>query len=168
MFPFTLRDTLLRAAERELYLIGWSGQILEEMRRNLVSTGHASEEKSHSLVACMRDAFPEAEIIGHEFLISSMMNDEGDRHVVAAAVKAGAQLVVTSNIKHFRSLPHGIAVKTPDAFLLDLYDLAPEMMAQAIIAQAAALKKPPRTMDDVLRALEKVAPKFIEAIRAEL
>ena len=32
LFPFTLRDTLLRAAERELYLIGWSGQILEEMR----------------------------------------------------------------------------------------------------------------------------------------
>ena len=168
LFPFTLRDTLLRAAERELYLIGWSRQILEEMRRNLVSTGHTTEEKSHTLVSHMRAAFPEAEITGYEFLIPTMPNDERDRHIAAAAVKSGAQLIVTSNMKHFRTLPEGVEAKTPGDFLLDLQDLAPGMMAQAIIAQAAALKRPPRTVEDVLRALEKFAPEFVKLVRSDL
>jgi predicted nucleic acid-binding protein len=47
-------------------------------------------------------------VTGHEPLIAAMKNDEKDRHVVAAAVKAGAQVIVTSNLKHFRELPEGI------------------------------------------------------------
>ncbi len=51
----------------------------------------------------MRDAFPEALVTGHEWLIDSMPNDPKDRHVVAAAVKAGAQVIVTINLKDSRA-----------------------------------------------------------------
>jgi hypothetical protein len=164
LFPFTLRDTLLRAAEQELYLPGWSRQILEEMRRNLVKTEHTTEEKSHRLVAQMMRAFPEAEITGYEYLVSSMPNEPKDRHVAAAAVRAGSQLIVTDNLRDFQTLPEGMEAKSPDNFLCDLLDLSRDQMVQAIIDQAAALKKPPRTVDDILRGLQNSAPTFVRSI----
>lgn len=46
LFPFSLRDTLLRAAAAGFYQVRWSSQILDEMTRNLVSTGAMPEENS--------------------------------------------------------------------------------------------------------------------------
>ncbi len=56
LFPFTLRDTILRAAARGYFQIYWSEQILEEARRNLVATGSTSEEQAERLMATMRRA----------------------------------------------------------------------------------------------------------------
>jgi PIN domain len=39
LYPFSLRDTLLRLAERELYVLAWSERILDEVSRNLVDDG---------------------------------------------------------------------------------------------------------------------------------
>ena len=84
LFPFTLRDTLLRAAALHFYQVRWTAQILEEMTRNLVSTGTLSRDKADRLRAVMERAFPEAEVTGYESLIASMPNDEKDRHILAA------------------------------------------------------------------------------------
>ncbi|WP_394844240.1 PIN domain-containing protein [Pendulispora brunnea] len=78
LFPSTLRDTLLRAAEAGVYQLYWSATILEEMRRNLVSTGRVAEEKAQRLVTVMCEAFPEAMVVGHEPLIDRMPNDPKD------------------------------------------------------------------------------------------
>jgi len=51
LFPFTLRDTLLRAAAEGFYQVRWSAQILDEMTRNLVASGTIPEEKAHRLRA---------------------------------------------------------------------------------------------------------------------
>lgn len=168
LFPFTVRDTLLRAAEQELYLLGWSKDILEEVRRNLVATGHTTEDKSRSLVEAMRRAFPEAEITGYESLIPCMTNDLKDRHVTAAASRVGAQLIVTDNIRDFKDLPDGLEAKTADDFLCDLYHLSPNSMVRVVIAQSAALKKPPRSVDDILRGLGKRVPRFVECVRPNI
>lgn len=170
LFPNTLRDTLLRAAAAGLYQLYWSAQILEEARRNLVLKGHMNEAQSRRLVDFMQRAFPEALISGHEALIPSMRNDEGDRHVVAAAVLAGAQVIITSNLKHFRreDLPPTVVAKSPDDFLLDLLDLAPEQMLQLLRDQAAALKNPPISLERMLGGLAKSAPRFVELVRSAL
>jgi len=97
LYPFTLRDTLLRAASRGLFQAYWSEQILEEARRNLVSTATITSEQAERLLATMRRAFPESTVRGHETLIAAMQNEEKDRHVAAAAVKVGAQVIVTLN-----------------------------------------------------------------------
>jgi len=44
-------------------------------------------------------SFPEAFVTDHHLLIPSMTNQEKDCHVLAAAVKAGAQVIVTTNLK---------------------------------------------------------------------
>lgn len=66
----------------------------------------------------------EAEI---ERLEPVMINDPGDRHVLACAVGADSELIVTSNLAHFSSEacePVGVEARHPDDFLLDLLDLA--------------------------------------------
>lgn len=57
LYPLPLRDTLLRIAETELYDAYWSGRILDEVVRNLVADGRASEEQARQLTDAMAAAF---------------------------------------------------------------------------------------------------------------
>lgn len=111
LYPFTVRDVLLQAAAQGFYQVYWSEMILDEALRNLISDGRMTEDDAAKLVAVMARAFPEAQVTDHEALIPSMRNDEKDRHVAAAAVKAGAQVIVTSNTRDFHDLPSGIDVQ---------------------------------------------------------
>jgi hypothetical protein len=97
-----------------------------------------------------------------------MPNDEKDRHVAAAAVVAGAQVIVTSNLRDFRKLPDGIEAQAPDEFLLDLFDLDSQGMVGLLEKQAGALKNPPKTFAQLLEGLSKTVPGFVRAVRAFL
>jgi len=165
LFPFTLRDTLLRAAAAGFYQVRWSEQILDEMTRNLVSTGTTPQPKSDRLRAIMTRAFPDAAVAGYEPLVASMTNHAKDRHVVAAAVKAGAQVVVTSNLKDFVELPPGVEAQSPDEFLGNLFDLDPDRFVRILREQAADLINPPMTFDELLDRLARVTPEMIAAVR---
>ncbi len=94
-----------------------------------------------------------------------MPNEEKDRHVAAVAVKAGAQVVVTSNLKDFHPMPDGVEAQSPDDFLLDLFDLAPQEMVELLRRQAAALKRPAVTLHELLTGLGKTVPRFEDAVR---
>lgn len=165
LFPFTVRDTLLRAAALGMFQVYWSEEILDEATRNLIAAERMNDEQAAHLMAAMRNAFPEALVRGHEELIPSMPNDEKDRHVAAAAVKAGAQVIVTSNLKDFHPMPGGVEALSPDDFLLDLFDLASGAMVELLKDQAAALKSPPVTFDELLIGLGKTVPRFEAAVR---
>jgi hypothetical protein len=67
-FPFTLRDTLLRAAAAGFYQVRWSSQILDEMTRNLIAKGTMPEASARRLRTVMEREFPEAEVKGYEHL----------------------------------------------------------------------------------------------------
>lgn len=164
LYPFSLRDTLLRAAAEGLYQPYWSQQILDEVERNLVGKGTISREQAMRLRIAMTSAFPEAMVSGHEALISVMSNHDEDKHVAAAALRAGAQVIVTSNLRDFRVLPEGIEAQSPDEFLCNLFDLDPQGMVELIESQAAALRAPPRSCDAVLRALAKTIPGFAKSV----
>jgi hypothetical protein len=168
LFPLTLRDTVLRAAAAGLYQLRWSGDILDEMERNLVSTGTMPADKAARLRAMMERYFPEAEVTGYGPLIAAMRNDAKDRHVVAAAVKAGAQVLVTANIKDFAPLPDGVEAQSPDEFLCNLFDLDPEGFVEMLREQAADLVKPPVSFDELLRRLDRAVPDLVAAVRDRL
>lgn len=165
LFPFTLRDTLLRAAAAGYYQLRWSAQILDEMTRNLIATAHVSEEKAIKLRAVMERAFPDAEVTGYEHLIAAMTNDQKDRHVVAAAVKAGAQVITTANLRHFKNLPEGIEAQSPDEFLCNLLDLDREGIVTLLHEQAADLVKPAMTVNELLDRLARLVPDFASIAR---
>jgi len=168
LFPASLRDTLLRAAEHDLYQPRWSRDILEELRRSLVEHGKSDSIHAQRLIDTLREAFDDAEVWGYEHLIKDMPNHPLDRHVLAAAVASQADAIVTLNVKDFpaesaRSL--GLQVQTPDVFLMRLFDEAPRIMEQITEEQAAFLRNPPMTIDDVLDNIEPFAPSFVRAVR---
>ena len=165
LFPFTLRDTLLRAAAAGYYQMRWSSRILDEVTRNLVSTGTMPEDRANRLRSIMEREFPEAEVAGDEHLIDAMPNDPKDRHVAAAAVKAGAQVITTANLKDFAALPDGVEAQSPDEFLCNLFDLDPNGFEELLRDQAADLVKRPMTFEELLDRLAKVVPEFVRAVR---
>jgi hypothetical protein len=159
---------MLRAAAADIYQLRWSKEILDEMERNLVSTGIVPTDKAARLRATMERFFPEAMVTGYEPLIDAMQNDAKDRHVVAAAVKTGAQVIITANLRDFTPLPDGIEAQSPDEFLCNLFDLDPEGFVDMLREQAADLQKPPVTFEELLDRLARSVPDLIAAVREYL
>ena len=159
LYPFSLRDTLLRLAERELYVLAWSERILDEVSRNLVEDGRADEVTAARLQAAMRSAFPEALIDARAIAATepAMTNDPGDRHVLATAVVAGAEGIVTFNARHLPAAalaPFGKQQVDPDDFLCTLLDLDGPSVADTILEQAADLRRPPLSAAQLLDLLQ--------------
>lgn len=122
----------------------------------------------------VRKAFQDAFVDGYHPLIPSMPVDidPKDRHVAAMAVRAGAQVLVTYNAKHFPAAqlaPYGVNVQKPDDFLHDLYLRTPLAMVEVIRTQSSLLENPPKTPDEILKDLEKVhIRRFAHAIRSHI
>lgn len=170
LFPASLRDTLLRAADIDLYRMKFTDEILEETRRNLVKNGMRID-KAQRLIVAISEYYDDAFVTHHKALIASMPNDKKDRHVLAAAVACKAQVIVTQNLKDFpESLlaPFEIEAQSPDRFLISLFLLAPEKMIELLIEQAASLRDPPMTVYEVLDALSLHVPLFASLVRKEL
>lgn len=169
-------DTMLRAAEMGLYRAQWSPEILGETQRTMVRlltrAGKTNPERgAERLVAELRGNFPDALITGYEALIPAMQNDEGDRHVLAAAVTGHSQAIVTWNTRHFPASAldaYRIEVLTPDQFLADLFDLAPDLLCEILRAQAEFLTRPPQPFEELLDNLGRIVPVFIAAVRVQL
>jgi predicted nucleic acid-binding protein len=171
LYPLPLRDTLLRAAQQNLYAVRWSQRILDEVARNLVEDRRATPEQARNLIDAMERAFEDAEV--PEAAIASlepaMTNEPADRHVLAAAVASDADAIVTSNLRHFPASacgPFGIQVAHPDAFLCELHERVPAKIRVALAEQAAALSRPPFTVTELLDLLAATVPEFVSQVRA--
>jgi predicted nucleic acid-binding protein len=103
LYPYSLRDTLLRLAEAEFFDLYWSDEILAETRRCLVDIHSAPDDQADKIIGAMKGAFDGAIVPAEriEQLIPAMTSDEKDRHVLAAAQAIGAEQIVTFNLKHF-------------------------------------------------------------------
>jgi polyhydroxyalkanoate synthesis regulator phasin len=164
-----LVDTLLRTAEKGLYRPHLSQEILEGATRNLVKRGRMTSEKAKHYQKSMLSTFPEALVEVPAGLQAMMTNHQGDRHVLAAAVVAKVDVIVTSNLKHFPqgSLePWNLEAQHPDAFLNTLCDLhGDEILYSVIQEQAGILGKPPQTVLDLLGRFECEQPQFANRMR---
>lgn len=159
------------AASAGLYCPYWSQEILNGAIRNLIGQKRMTPEKADYLETKIKQAFPEAMVMVPDRLIAQMTNHPGDRHVLATAVVAKAELIVTENIKHFpnRALESWqVKAISADSFLCDLYTLEPNRLIQVIQRQANGLKKPPMTVEDLLNLLEREVPEFVEKVSPDL
>lgn len=173
LVPITLADTLLSVAENELYQPLWSERILDETSRTLKRL-HPTRNalRFEARITTMRQAFPEALVHGWEDLESGIAErwpDPNDAHVVAAAIRGRAELIVTFNLKDFPQdllLKYGLHAVSPDDFLLDLLDLNQESVLEAIRTQAQRTNNPALELFKVLESLSKYVPKFHDAVLA--
>lgn len=155
-----------------MFRLHWSEAILSEVTRNLVVDEMTTEAGAQRLAETFRNVLADAQVSGFEHLIDGMTNDPKDRHVVATAVQAGAQLIVTENLAHFppHALEcHGITACSTDTFLVDLYDRHGDLMAEIVIVQASVLRNPPLTVAQVLDNLTRDgASVFAGRVRTQL
>jgi hypothetical protein len=96
-------------------------------------------------------------------LVEGMTNPVKDRHVLAAAVAARAEAIVTLNLRDFPRhavRPWGIEILPPDVFLNQLFDGAKALILQILSDQAASLTRRPMTVIGVIRKLALQCPSF--------
>ena len=158
LHPAPLRDLLIRIAHTGVAHARWSEQILDECFRGILA--RRPDLKPEALARTrelMNDAVSDCLVEGFENLIDGLsLPDLDDRHVLAAAIRAGAQVIVTTNLQDFPAnalAPYHLEAKHPDDFVVETIDRAPALVAQILTEQAAALKNPPQTVLDLLRTL---------------
>jgi len=121
-------------------------------------------EQADRRVAMMREAFgAEALIDGFDDLIDQMRCDPKDRHVLAAAVRGGADTVVTFNLKDFpdeAGAPYGIGTCHPDSFLVQLLGEHTDTVVATLERETSAFQNPPVTVAQFLATLTATAPIF--------
>jgi predicted nucleic acid-binding protein len=161
----SVTDLLLRLAETpRLYLPYWSEQILEETTRTLIEKLGWPQELARYREEQMRDHFPEAIIRFPKSLLSVLTNDEKDRHVLAAAIRAKVEVIVTFNLRHFgpeHLKPWEISASSPDQFLMSLMGLQPMLVFTRITEIGQARKI---VIREVLMSLRRSVPRFAEIV----
>ncbi|WP_420125605.1 PIN domain-containing protein [Longimicrobium sp.] len=164
LYPASLRDFLVRIARSGLVGARWSDRIHDEWIRNLlVNRPDLTAEQLERTRRLMDAAVPSAVVEGFERHVASLdLPDPDDRHVLAAAIEAKAHVIVTFNIKDFppRAVArHGIQIRDPDAFVVELLARDSEALYAAVRAHRSALRKPPLTVDEYLEQLDRTGLK---------
>jgi len=160
LYPAPIRDALLGLASRSFYRPMWTSQIHDEWIRNLLKNrGDLTEAQLHRTRDQMDRIFEEALITDYECLIDAIkLPDLGDRHVVAAAIRGGADAIVTFNTKDFPEETldtHNIEVIHPDDFIRYQFDLDPSRFLKSIRDQRSRLKAPPYSQDEMISIFEE-------------
>ena len=158
IYPIEIRDLLFWFAHYELYTPKWSINIFDEWKGVMARKG-LSEQEILKRVGRANKAFPDAMVTNYEALIESLkLPDLKDRHVLAAAIKANANVIVTNNLKDFPPEvlePHGMFAKSADDFLTDIIDLNHEKAIEAFRKLVLNRRNPDLDEYQVLDALRK-------------
>ena len=160
LYPAPLRDLLMRAALTDLFRARWTDQIHEEWMRNVLKDRpDLKREQLQRTRELMNAHVRDSLVTGYEALVDGLeLPDPDDRHVLAAAIRTRASVIVTFNLKDFPNEvlePFGIEAQHPDEFLTHVLDLAPGGVCAAVKHQRAALKNPPKSVEELLTTLEQ-------------
>jgi hypothetical protein len=138
----------------------WTDNIHEEWMRNVLADRpdltRAQLERTRDL---MNVHVPESLVQDFEALIPTLtLPDTDDRHVLAAAIRAGATAIVTFNLSDFRDAflqPYGIIAKHPDVFTCEVWDSDSEVVREALRQHRQSLRRPPKTAEEYIATLER-------------
>jgi hypothetical protein len=161
LFPPPLRDLLVRLGLTGIFQAKWTGQILDECFRSIsAQRPDLSPEQLARSRKLLEGALPDCQVRGHDSLIEGLtgLPDPDDRHVLAAAIRCGAQVIVTFNLRDFPSrvlARYDLEAQHPDEFVLNLLDLDGPAVVRVVEEQAAALKNPRRTPAELLGVLRQ-------------
>lgn len=163
--PALTRNLLLSLAEADFYRARWSHRILDETQgavERILTDRNVGDAAARALRArsAMERAFDEACVEGYEDLEATVpeLPDEGDAHVIAAALQAGAAVIVTNNLRDFpgQALARlNLEVRDADTFLADTIDLDAARAIPAVRKMRLRLQRPEKTPEVLLLDMER-------------
>ena len=159
------RSLILALAEAEIFCIRWSDEILDETEKAIIiilsKKGHddAAERAAQSR-SRMEQAFAEATVVNYADHGKEIrkLPDEGDRHIIAAAIKSEAGIIVTENLKDFPRkvlAKYDIEAKSSDEFIANTITLSPSAAIAAIARMHHRQDWPEMTLDKLVLEMEK-------------
>jgi predicted nucleic acid-binding protein len=171
LYSYPLTSVLLELAEARLYRPIWSADIHTEWIRAVAAKRPGIERaKLERRRVAMDEALPDACVGGYQRLIPAIdLPDPDDRHVVAAAIRAKAQIIVTFNEKDFpaeKLIEFDLSTQHPDTFLRHLIDLAPNIVRTRLGEMVAKYANPAMTIEEYVSVLERQSlPETAAALR---
>ena len=132
LYPFHLRNLLVQLGADSVIAPRWTARINAEWIGNLVAAGRAPKDRLLRTLDLMNRALPAAEVHGWEARMEGLtLPNPDDRHMLAAALAAGAETILTMNLRDFPAAalaPRGVAAVHPDDFLCGLHEADPELL----------------------------------------
>jgi len=172
IYPTVLREVLVGVAAKGMYEPFWSERILREWVLATAKLGPLVQLQAEGEALRMRAGFPRAMMREQPDIEARLLlPDPGDVHVLAVAVAAHADCIVTFNAKDFPRhvlAEEGIARRDPDGLLWQLWSDQPDVVGGVVAAVHAEAE---RLAGQVvpLKALLKRAqlPKLAKAVLAQ-
>lgn len=154
------RDILIQMATLDLFRAKWTQQIQDEWASNLIkNSSKVNAQKVQRLCELMNRAVPDAFVTGFESMVESLsLPDPDDRHVLAAAIAANADSIVTLNVKDFpKSVlrSYDIEPQSPDEFISSWINREPDQMIATLEAIRSRYKCPSVDFDGYMEILLK-------------
>lgn len=155
LYPTVLREILLGVAETGAFTPLFSDRILEEWARAAARNAPETEPTARAEIALLKARWPGASITpppGAEDLLS--LPDDGDLHVLAAALAGNAEGIVTLNLRDFpyRTLSrHGLRVESPDGLLLGLPETLTRRVAETVRQRTEIVSARPQPLRALLK-----------------
>ena len=121
LYPAPLRSFLMYLAAGDQFRARWTEDIHEEWARNLLLNRPDLDKKKLARVRELMDShIPGALVTGYHSLIDGIIGlpDANDRHVVAAAIVAQAEAIVTFNLKDSPELLYRHTTSTQSILIL--------------------------------------------------
>jgi hypothetical protein len=118
----------------------------------------------------MNEAVRDCLVEGYEDLLDDLaLPDPDDRHVLAAAIRSGAEIIITFNLKDFPAAileQFEMAAVHPDDFVISLLGQEPMAVCAAVKRQREGLRNPPKTVEELLVTLDRQGlPKSVACLR---
>lgn len=158
------RNLLLTLAEADFFRLRWSQAILDEteraIERILVGRGVAdAAERARRAREAMERAFEEADVGDYQSMLCACdtLPDPDDAHVLAAALKTRAAIIVTDNLKDFPAnilAPLNLEARSADDFIADTIALDPGRAVAAVRTMRERFKRPEKTAEVLLLDME--------------
>jgi predicted nucleic acid-binding protein len=174
LYPAALRDLLVRLGRTGLYRARWTNEIHEEWIRSVLENRpDLSRERLERTRDLMNEYVLDSLVTDHRKHIPAItLVDPDDRHVLAAAIEAQADIIVTFNLRHFPAPTLAllnIEAQHPDAFVESLLDIDESVVCSTLRSQRLDLKNPPKSAEELLDTLETQGlPLTVARLRAKV
>lgn len=157
LFSAPLRDLLLQLSITETFRARWTDRIHAEWMNAVHERRGIPLEKLRQTRRKMDAHVLDCLVHGYEDIAEALkLPDADDRHVLAAAIRTGADVIVTSNVKDFPAevfRTYGIDAQPPDEFIVHLLNLDAGLVCTSVKEIRTRLKRPPKSVDEYLGIL---------------